>query len=299
MTSWDEEHRLRLRAERISMLLQRLWGDQPPPGHNGELITLIDAIAGDDDHGHRDHLVCQVDGLTFEALAHLLHLARSIQSSTATSAAMSGVPTLPSWRDVDVSGLVPSPLLARLHALGLLDDLDSLRLKEAARAPDLGMSSDAGLRNSDVQNLSFTAGPTTFRSAADTLGLGRGVEATTTTGVWELDPATGIVIFDDVAAQLIGAGTTAGSDLLDSHLQDLIHPDDRHSVASGMQECLRSGVLFLCRFRVYSPGETVKWRISQGRVVHNPSDGSARLAGFITPDYESPQAVPTGALHGH
>jgi len=68
----DREHRLRHRAEQISRLLNALWGDLPPLGLDPQLTTLIDAVAGDDDHGRNAHLVVHGDGLTYHQLADAL-----------------------------------------------------------------------------------------------------------------------------------------------------------------------------------------------------------------------------------
>lgn len=104
------------------------------------------------------------------------------------------------------------------------------------------------------------------------------------TGVWELDPTTGVVAYDDVSARLIGAGATAGWAPVESHLRTLIHPEDCEHVAQGMLQCLDSGAPYLVRFRTLSPEGKTVWLVSQGRVLHHPADSSPRLTGFITRD---------------
>lgn len=271
MGSWDEEHRLRLRAERALVLLRQLWGDQPPPGPHAELLALVDAIAGDDERGQREHLVCQPDGLTYETLAHLLQLARSPQPSAAALDRAEAALTGP-----DPDAALPPALLTRLHALGLLDDPVPHR---PGGAPG-------------------TAPASTPRVPPGTPGP-RPDSASTVIGVWELDPATGVVAFDDIAAQLIGAGTTADSAPVDDHLKNLIHPDDSPAVAAGLQQCLTSGAPFLKRFRAHSPDGEVTWLISQARVIHHPADASPRLTGFVTLDPDSARAARPEAVHRH
>lgn len=86
--SWiDRQHRLRLRAERVAALLVQLWGDRPPPSPNPQLTTLIDAMAGDDEHGRDDQLVVHGDNLTYRQLA------RALQHRGSDAQALTELPT--------------------------------------------------------------------------------------------------------------------------------------------------------------------------------------------------------------
>ncbi|WP_432544974.1 PAS domain-containing protein [Kineococcus sp. SYSU DK002] len=68
----SREHHVRRRAEQVRADLEGLWGDEPPPGPDPELTSLVDALALDDDHGRRAGLLVQGDAIPFRALVRLL-----------------------------------------------------------------------------------------------------------------------------------------------------------------------------------------------------------------------------------
>ena len=100
MDSWiDRQHRLRLRAERVTALLVQLWGDRPPPSANPQVTTLVDAVAGDDEHGRGDQLVVHGDHLSYQQLVRALRHRGSAEEAL---------------------GELPAPLADRLRTSGLL-----------------------------------------------------------------------------------------------------------------------------------------------------------------------------------
>lgn len=82
----DREHRLRTRAERVAALLEALWGDLPPVSPNPQLSALIDAVAGDDEHGRASRLVVHGDELTYARLA------QAVLSTGPRSTALANLP---------------------------------------------------------------------------------------------------------------------------------------------------------------------------------------------------------------
>ncbi|WP_432509990.1 PAS domain-containing protein [Kineococcus sp. SYSU DK001] len=68
----SREHHVRRRAEQVRADLEGLWGDEPPPGPDPELTSLVDALALDDDHGRRAGLLVQGDAIPFHVLVRLL-----------------------------------------------------------------------------------------------------------------------------------------------------------------------------------------------------------------------------------
>ena len=60
------------RAQRVLMLLEQLWGEDLPPGPDGALTLVIDALAADDDLGAQQGVVVHGDGLTHHVLRRLL-----------------------------------------------------------------------------------------------------------------------------------------------------------------------------------------------------------------------------------
>lgn len=97
----DREHRLHARAEKIAALLEALWGDQPPISPNPQMTALIDAVAGDDEHGRASRLVVHGDELTYAQLAQ---------------AVLDPGPRLAAL------ARLPPRLLQRLIATGVVDD---------------------------------------------------------------------------------------------------------------------------------------------------------------------------------
>jgi len=73
-----------VRVRETVALLQTLWGEELPPAPHPWRTALLDVVVADDDHGTRDGLVVQGDGLTHIALAALVR------------AAGPGAPALPS-----------------------------------------------------------------------------------------------------------------------------------------------------------------------------------------------------------
>lgn len=82
----DREHRLHARAEKVAALLEALWGDQPPISPNPQMTALIDAVAGDDEHGRALRLVVHGDELTYTQLA------RAVLDTGPRSAALTNLP---------------------------------------------------------------------------------------------------------------------------------------------------------------------------------------------------------------
>lgn len=282
--SMEIEHCRRLRAERVQALLKQLWGEELPPGPAAALTVLIDAVGVDDFYGAEDRLVSQGDGLSYQVLATLWQHYRT-WSLTDPSAPESG------------AGLhLPQVLAQRLRLLQLLPT--------PAPAPTPVRASAAGAAAE-----SSPTGPSVVGSGA--VGSGGGVDARTgptpvvaevgefaRVGVWEIDPQTGIVAFDAVAAQLIGDGDVAGCSTVARHMQELIHPDDHAPITSALQEVSETETAYRVRFRVRSPEGVITHLISHGRMLHKPSDPYPRLTGYLAIDRDGePAATSEGDPH--
>ncbi|WP_369068876.1 PAS domain-containing protein [Kineococcus terrestris] len=68
--SW--EHHVRLRAELLREELERVWGDELPPGPHALTTLLVDAVAMDDAAGKRQGLLVQSDAVPAELVLALL-----------------------------------------------------------------------------------------------------------------------------------------------------------------------------------------------------------------------------------
>lgn len=68
----SREHHVRRRAEVVRTDLEALWGNEPPPGPDPQITSLVDSLALDDDHGRRSGLLVQGDAIPFHLLVRLL-----------------------------------------------------------------------------------------------------------------------------------------------------------------------------------------------------------------------------------
>jgi len=262
--SLDVEHQRRLRAERVLTLLRELWGDEPPPGLNSQLSLLIDAVATDDEHAREQRLVSHGDGLSYTLLAALWR--QGVTPSRQRSKTIGAVPAAGEESPPPAPlAFLPPALLARLQDLALLDSTTTMSTSSTVPRP----LSPAGI----AMPTEATREEPTY---ADTSSI----------GVWELDPVHGTVAYDAVGAQLIGAGHDAGSARVEEHLQQLIHPEDREHIAQTLQHCLDTGDSYRMRFRTVSATGAITWLVSNGRVIRNAGDATARLAGFIALDQD-------------
>jgi len=109
-----------LRVRETVELLQTLWGEELPPAPEPWRTALLDAVVADDDHGARQGLVVQGDGLTHIALAALVR------------AAGPDAPALP------------------LGLARLLRDVPTVTSRPAAEPAATGCGSDVGLWTYDL-----------------------------------------------------------------------------------------------------------------------------------------------------
>lgn len=77
--------------------------------------------------------------------------------------------------------------------------------------------------------------------------------------------------------------------------RDIIHPDDRDGVNSGVQAAIKQGVAFRLVYRIVTADAALKWVSEQGSAVYSASGELAGLEGFITDITERKQAEQ--ALH--
>jgi hypothetical protein len=269
--SLEIEHRRRLRAERVQVLLQELWGDELPPGPAAALILLIDAVGIDDFHSVQDQLISQGDGLSYQVLAALWQRYRAWPHTAAP-------PVEP-----EVGLQLPEGLMERLQSLQLIPTPISTFAPSPSPSPAAAASSPAARASMELLQAAHPrTGPTP--AVADLDEFAR-------VGVWEIDPQNDTVAFDAVAAQLIGDGEVAGYSTITRHLQELIHPDDHAAIAAALREAVATETAYRVRFRVCSFDGVITHLISHGRMLHKPSDPSARLTGYLTIDRDGERAV--------
>jgi hypothetical protein len=101
------------------------------------------------------------------------------------------------------------------------------------------------------------------------------LEASGFLGTWTLDAASGLVILDGQAAELLaGSADLAGRPLDLDTATARLHPDDRERVIGTFHEQRRRGGANALEYRVLSPGGTVRRVLDRGRIDHGPGDAT-------------------------
>jgi PAS domain S-box-containing protein len=97
-------------------------------------------------------------------------------------------------------------------------------------------------------------------------------------GIFEWDPNTGEVIWDDQSQRLFGyePGTFAGTY---AAFADRVHPDDRAGVEHVITVALNSRGHFVYEFRIVWPDGSVHWMTSRGEFTFDEAGRPARLYG--------------------
>ena len=249
MDSWiDREHHLRARAEQILVLLQDLWGDSPPPSPDPQLAILIDAVAGDDEHGRAAHVVVHGDGLTYQ------HLIQALMDSGSRSVALAKL---------------PPALVRRLAASGVGADVSP----GMAALPDERCG--AWELNGATGIVSFDA------TCARLMGAGHRPGRRSFTSA-DHDTTSG------PAGQDTPASADQNSPLVvpveSVREVSTVHPDDRPLVAAAMREALDTGRGYQMRFRVRMPDGVYVRRASRARVLPATDFDATRLVGFVADD---------------
>ncbi|MEZ0493995.1 PAS domain-containing protein [Kineococcus sp. TBRC 1896] len=112
--SLSREHHVRRRAEQVRADVADLWGDEPPPGPDPAMTSLVDSLSLDDDHGRRLGLLVQGDAVPFHVLVRLL------LTSPVGQAVLSDLPAPVRVRvDLAASTLDPVGFRAWIEARGL------------------------------------------------------------------------------------------------------------------------------------------------------------------------------------
>ena len=84
-------------------------------------------------------------------------------------------------------------------------------------------------------------------------------------GVWELEPSTGRLLWDERCKALYELLPTASIDL--AYLLDRCHPDDRSLVEEKLQEAMSAQADYQVEYRVILQGGRQRWIFSNGRSV--------------------------------
>ncbi|WP_416676796.1 hybrid sensor histidine kinase/response regulator [Egbenema bharatensis] len=97
---------------------------------------------------------------------------------------------------------------------------------------------------------------------------------------WEWNPMTGQVVRSHTAQKLMGLESdTVLEDA--SEFLNLIHPDDRDSVARLLEQAIDQHSSYAVEFRMIQPDGSLRWVFDQGRAICNAAGDLIRMSGVI------------------
>src|SRR5579859_5720420 len=102
-------------------------------------------------------------------------------------------------------------------------------------------------------------------------------------GMWEWDPETDALFWDDRHCSLFGLDPKRAPATAAKYLE-LVHPEDREWVLHAVREALRSDESYGAEYRVLWPDGKEHWLASAGRVLQRHSNSKARRMRGITYD---------------
>jgi PAS domain S-box-containing protein len=97
-------------------------------------------------------------------------------------------------------------------------------------------------------------------------------------GVWDWNPITGELIWDDAVARLHGIDPHEFDGQMSTFL-GRVHPDDRAALETNINEALASGGTFATEFRVLHPAGTTAWVQGRGYVFTDEAGRPTRMLG--------------------
>jgi len=102
-------------------------------------------------------------------------------------------------------------------------------------------------------------------------------------GMWEWDPETDALFWDDRHCSLFGLDPKRAPGTAAKYLE-LVHPEDREWVLHAVREALRNDESYGAEYRIRWPDGKEHWLASAGRVLQRDSNSKARRMRGITYD---------------
>jgi PAS domain S-box-containing protein len=99
-------------------------------------------------------------------------------------------------------------------------------------------------------------------------------------GVWEIDVTNGAVIWTENVSPLLASSPDSIRALSD--IVDRIHPDDRATTVSAIEQAIATGGDFDVESRVVLPDGAIRWMRTKGRVVHDASFATECVIGVTS-----------------
>ena len=100
-------------------------------------------------------------------------------------------------------------------------------------------------------------------------------------GIWESDLHSGVMYWDQRCAALFGLEGATEHRSLEDVLTQHMHPDDHAGIRDTMAEAIETRGQFTAEARALRPDGSVRWVVTQGRVVTDPRGEPVRVLGTI------------------
>ena len=97
-------------------------------------------------------------------------------------------------------------------------------------------------------------------------------------GVWDWNPITGELIWDDAVAELHGVDPKTFDGQMTTFLGS-VHPDDRPALEANIGQALAQGGSYAAEFRVMRPDGTTAWVQGRGHVFTDDAGRAVRMLG--------------------
>ncbi|PRY44353.1 PAS domain S-box-containing protein [Geodermatophilus tzadiensis] len=100
-------------------------------------------------------------------------------------------------------------------------------------------------------------------------------------GIWEHDPRTGVVSWDERCAAVHGLEGAQEFTDVDRMLAERIHPDDHAAVRAAMAEAFAGTGEYVVECRALHADGGTRWTVSRGRVVRDVRGEAVRVLGTV------------------
>ncbi|BAZ29901.1 two-component hybrid sensor and regulator [Cylindrospermum sp. NIES-4074] len=99
-------------------------------------------------------------------------------------------------------------------------------------------------------------------------------------GSWEFDLQTYEITWSRESFHIFGCNPEDGTPTYEE-LQQLVHPDDRDSLADAMQQAIKYGQSYEIEYRLYRPNGMLRYLQARGEPIFNSEGKPVRLVGTI------------------
>jgi len=184
------------------------------------------------------------------------------------------VADLPAVTSGQVQAYLGAPLVAASgHVVGVLAVYDPTPRPWTSDATELLEQLSASV----VAELELSAAQSAAGSSSARLEVA--LEASSV-GIWEVDLRLEVIDWDQRCAAIFGLPDAVRLPM-DRLFTEHVHPDDHEAAQQVMQEAIDARSPYSVELRVLRPDGSVRWTVSRGRVVVDPSGEPVRILGTV------------------